>query len=216
MIRASLALLVLTLACAAGCTNDVAPAEETRDPADARNLDADLREGCRSPRRYDAHTTSGTCTNIASPNGAWEAKPLASDAPQGLCTYAFRSKDGTSRAPSQEDADALKSRATVAPNCTHSSPAFVTLEPIEYFIPPMWGGAMGCDVCGARSLTARKAWILLPPDSVTERFIEARLVSGEKRAFALINVPKGASAVRIELPAPPPGDAWVQGNISAR
>jgi hypothetical protein len=189
-------------------------AESSSDPDDERleaeNVALDQQEGCRSPRRFDARVAGEACQSVASVNGVFRVR-TRSDAPQGWCSFEFRG----AKPPTEADVEQLRAQTlAVRATCARTLPT-VQLRPIPFFIDPQMGGAMGCDVCGIKG-RAQRSWILLPPDSVAERRIEARLVSGERRAFALEGLPVGATAVVVELPAPPPNDAWAPGSVSVR
>lgn len=208
--RVLLAGVVASLG-AMGCASSAQdPSAEPSDEAES-----EVRASCTNPRRYFAtyREGSGTCEPIAGSRGRWMPRPLFADAPADVqastCTYEW-----SGERYSRPDRDAITSKVGwgngLAAACgTSSNPDVGALQPIPGIDNWTQAGSVGCDVCGV--LRDGTIWVVLPPESVSQRQFEVQLSNGDKRAFQIKAT--DARALSIELPPPPAGTLYKSGRV---
>lgn len=177
--------------------------------------ESEVRASCTNPRRYFVFVSpegDTRCEAIQGRHGEWvpEAQPVFADAPaevqRATCVLTWVGDPW-----SRPDRDALTAKigwqnAAAAACGSHAKPGIGLLEPIPYVENWTQGGAVGCDVCGITR--GNDLWVVLPPERVGRHEVEVRLTNGTTKAF---RIQGDASAMALELPAPPPGAAWVEG-----
>jgi hypothetical protein len=207
---APLALLSALASASCAVPSEDRPGEAA--PGDA--VEDELAASCTYARKYFVTLHEGACVEVPGHGGSWVPEPIFPDAPpevqESSCALRW-----VGERSSRADIASLEARHSpedvLTPACGEgAAPTTGVLREIPHIDNLTHGGSVGCDVCALE--VQRHIWVVLPPEKVYLRQLEARLSNGESRAFQ-IEAPAGARAVSLELPPPPAGTTYVAGSV---